>query len=86
MPQAKQMFKVPTGPRSSTFLSELESVAGPRPAGGIGHHVQPFSLQGVDNGAVNGAWVLDPAHTTGHARFPLNQIPYGTEIRIKPPR
>lgn len=86
MPANSQMFRVPSPPRSSTFVSELESVAGPRPPGGIGHHNQPLGLHGVDNGATNGSWQFDPAHQNGHnpINSAVNRLPYGTEIRIKP--
>ena len=86
MPLTTQMFKVPPPSRSSTFVSELESVAGPRPADAIGHHVQPLGLQGVDDGMVNGVWVSRPASQSGHGLLnrTLNRVPYGTEIRIKP--
>ena len=88
MPQATQMFKVRPPIRSSTFTSELESVAGPRPVDAVGHHVQPLGLQGVDNGEINGAWVPTTSSQTGHGLLnrTLNRVPYGTEIRIKPGR
>lgn len=82
-----KMFRVaPERKPAAQFAAELESVAGPRPPGGIAHHNQPLGLNGLDNGAINGSWQFDPSHQTGHDLInrQVNHLPYGTEIRIKP--
>ena len=68
------------------FAEELERVAGPRPPGGIAHHNQPLGLNGVDDGATNGSWQVNPGHQAGHdlINSEVNHLPYGTEIRIRP--
>lgn len=86
MPANTEMLRVPPGPRSSSFVSDLESVAGPRPVDAIAHHTQPLGLNGADNGLINGSWVDAAAHQTGHGAVNsvVNSVPYGTWIIIKP--
>jgi len=86
VPTAHRMFRVPPAGRSGTFADELESVAGERPTDNVAHHVQFLQLNGVDNGAVNGAWVPDDLHSIGHAYTTpmINNVPYGVEFVIKP--
>jgi hypothetical protein len=52
----------------------------------IAHHVQPLGLNGIDDGALNGSWEFKPFHQNGHTFLngQVNDLPYGTEIRIKP--
>jgi hypothetical protein len=86
-PATSQMFRVrPERGSSATFARELESVAGPRPDGAVAHHNQPLGLNGADNGATNGSWQFNPAHQNGHnvINGQVNQLPYGTEIRVLP--
>lgn len=85
MPAEIEMIRVPPPPRSYTFTSELTSVAGPRPTDAIAHHTQPLGLNGVDNGAINGSWVLEGPHTDGHVLLnaQVNTESYGTWIIIK---
>lgn len=66
LPATNSMIRVPPGPRSSSFVKQLESVAGARPSGGIAHHIQPLGIGGLDNGFTNGAWLFNPAHQLGH--------------------
>ncbi len=61
-----RLFRVQPPVRSGSFVGDLTGVAGPRPPGAIAHHVTPLQLNGLDNGALNGAWVLEPAHQAGH--------------------
>lgn len=71
--------------RSPQFISELESVAGPRPEDAIGHHVKPLMCGGADCGTTNGAWVQRPEHVGGHnAIKSIERLPLGTEIVVKP--
>lgn len=95
LPANTQMFRVrPERGSPARFAAELETVAGPRPLGGIAHHNQPLMLNGIDNGAVNGSWQFSPFHQPGHnvingqVLWPRPGLPYGTEIRIlpRPPR
>lgn len=87
VPTADRMFRVVPPERSSAFVSELINAQGPRPPDSIAHHVQFLQLNGVDNGAVNGAWVPRQPHGVGHGITTpfINNLPYGTEIVIKPP-
>ena len=84
MPATTEMLRVAPGTRSSAFVSQLESVAGPRPTGAIAHHTQPLGLNGVDNGLINGSWVQGAAHQAGHSSVNsvVNSVPYGTWIII----
>ena len=88
VPTADRMFRVSPPERSSTFVNELIGAQGPRPQDAIAHHVQFLQLNGVDNGAVNGAWVPAVPHSAGHAYTTpiINSVPYGTEFVIKPNR
>jgi RHS repeat-associated protein len=87
LPTNTQMFRVRPAARSRAFVSDsdLETVAGPRPLEGIAHHNQPLGLNGVDNGVLNGSWQFE-LHQPGHDKINIfvNQLPYGTEIRIIP--
>ena len=86
MPATTSMIRVPPPVRSGSFVRELESVAGPRPPGGIAHHNQPLGLGGIDDGALNGSWQISDPHADGHGLLnpQVNVVPYGTQIRIKP--
>jgi hypothetical protein len=81
-----QMYKVRPAPRCSSFVSELESVSGPRPTNAIAHHVQPLGLNGLDNGATNGAWVPPNRHRKGHAKLnkQTQRLPYGARVIPRP--
>lgn len=83
-PATSEMIRVPPPGRSSAFVPQLESVAGPRPFDAIAHHTQPLGLNGVDNGLVNGSWVLRTPHNVGHGVLnpQVNSVPYGTWIII----
>jgi len=71
------MFRVRPPQRSSTLISELEGVAGPRPTGRIGHHNQPWGLNGVDNSITNGARQFNFGQQNGHTLIngQVNQLP-----------
>jgi hypothetical protein len=83
-PAASEMLRVRPPLRSSTFTSELQSVAGPRPPSGIAHHTQPLGLNGADNGFLNGSWVFESPHQIGHGVLnpQVNSVPYGTWLII----
>jgi hypothetical protein len=84
-PGTSEMIRVPPANRSGAFVSQLQSVAGPRPSGAIAHHTQPLGLNGIDNGLINGSWIQDTAHLTGHGSLNtiVNSVPYGTWVIIK---
>lgn len=86
LPATTEMIRVPPGPRSPSFPSDLETVAGPRPPNGIAHHTQPLGLGGPDDGFSNGSWVDAAAHQAGHTAINtvVNSVPYGTWVIIKP--
>jgi hypothetical protein len=86
VPTADRMFRVVPPDRSWSFVNELTSVEDSRPPDTIAHHVQFLQLNGVDNGAVNGAWVPADLHSAGHAITTpmINSVPYGVEFVIKP--
>jgi hypothetical protein len=85
MPATTEMLRVVPGKRSPEFIPQLESVAGLRPAGAIAHHNHPIGLNGMDNGAINGSWVLEAPHQAGHntVNSVVNSVPYGTWIILK---
>jgi hypothetical protein len=86
LPQGSMFRTRSPQPRSSSFIPELESVAGPRPPGSVGHHVKPLMCNGVDCGATNGAWVQEGAHVSGHNKIKaIERLPLGTEIVARPP-
>jgi hypothetical protein len=86
VPAQTSGFRVAVTERSSTFVAELEMAAGPRPAGAIAHHDWPLMLGGLDNGFLNGSWVLEPQHIFGHSLLTpqVQRLPYGTFVIIKP--
>jgi len=81
-----RLFQVRPPARSSTFVRELSEATGPRPAHHVAHHRQFLQLNGLDDGALNGVWVLDELHMAGHGKLTpiINRTPYGTEFIIMP--
>ncbi len=85
-PPASEMLRVRPSTRSGSFVPDLTSAAGSRPAGAVAHHVKPLFMGGSDSGTTNAAWTAEAAHQAGHAT--LNRevvpLPYGTWIVVKP--
>ena len=85
-PPATEMLRVRPPARSGSFVPDLATAAGPRPAGAVAHHVKPLFMGGSDSGTTNAAWTAEAAHQAGHAT--LNRevvpLPYGTWIVVKP--